>query len=119
MAPQHWARLLVDENCHLRRGAWYRVLRLLVREVLLDVAGKPLTVPRSYVSLSLTPPSQWSVVPRPAAAARLPSGWEVGYAVCPNCRERAALNGHPLNMRCPRCNGHFDVAWDEQSMTTV
>ena len=119
MAPLHWARLHVDVNCHLRRGAWYRVLRLLVRDVVLDVPGKPLTVPRSYLSLSLTPPSRWSVVSRPAAAPRLPSGWEVGYVVCPSCRERAPLNGHPLSMRCRRCNGLFDVAWGEQDMATA
>ena len=119
MVPHYWARLQIEVNCQLRRGAWYRVLRLLSREVLLDVAGKALTVPRSYVSLSLTTPNRWSVVSPPAPAPRLPSGWESGYAVCPNCRERASLYGSPQSMRCPKCNGLFAVGWGEQIMAAV
>jgi tRNA(Ile2) C34 agmatinyltransferase TiaS len=33
--------------------------------------------------------------------------------VCPNCRDRAKIEGEPANMRCHRCNGFFEIAWNE------
>src|SRR6266536_5503073 len=36
-APHVWARLRVDTNCALRRGAWYRVLRLTRDQAVLQV----------------------------------------------------------------------------------
>lgn len=119
MPPLHWARLHVDLNCQLRRGAWYRVVRLLPREVVLDVNGKPLTVLRSYLHVTSTPPSRWTVVSRPADALQLPAGWGTEYGVCPGCRERAPLEGRPPSRRCPRCNGLFEVAWDERDLAKV
>jgi hypothetical protein len=53
------------------------------------------------------------VVPRPQRARELPPEWGPQYAVCPSCRERAALRGHPRRLECLRCHGEFDVAWDE------
>ncbi len=69
-----WARLKADVKCALRKGAWYRILKLTSTEVVLDVRGKP-----------------------------------------PNCRDRAKLEGHPASMRCQRCNGSFEIAWNESS----
>ena len=37
-----YARLDTDINCALRRGAWYRVLRLAPLEAVLDVARREL-----------------------------------------------------------------------------
>lgn len=108
-----WARIRPSESGHLRRGAWYRVVRLSAAEVVLDVNGKPTPVPRPTVEIMPNPPSRWAVVPRPARSPRLPMTWGPRYVVCPNCRERARLgDDHPTSMRCPKCNGYFEIAWD-------
>jgi len=110
-----WARLKADVKCALRKGAWYRILKLTSTEVVLDVRGKPLSVARGQVQLSSEPALRWSVVPSPKHTARFPATWGASYAVCPNCRDRAKLEGHPASMRCQRCNGSFEIAWNESS----
>ena len=65
------------------------------------------------VQIVTQPPRRWSVVPRPKRARELPPEWGAHYAVCPSCRERAALLGRPRRLECVRCHGEFDVAWDE------
>ncbi|HEY6155826.1 MAG TPA: hypothetical protein VIV88_00150 [Gemmatimonadales bacterium] len=108
-----WGRLVVNVNCALRRGAWYRVARIRSLEAILDVNRKPLVVPNYLVQIVSQPPRRWSVVPRPKRARELPPEWGAHYAVCPSCRERAALLGRPRRLECVRCHGEFDVAWDE------
>jgi hypothetical protein len=112
MNPQY-ARLQTDVPCKLRRGAWYRVLRLAAVEAVLDVARRELAVPRAYLQIVPTPPQRWTVVPVPPDALRVPASWGQKYGVCPNCRTRASVLGQPPRLRCERCNGLFDVAWDE------
>lgn len=107
-----WVKLKHDVSTSLRRGAWYKVIKLAALEAVVDVKGKPVTVPRSAVELAAAPPLQWSVVPSPKNAPRYPSSWGPQYAVCPNCRDRAALVGHPASLRCSRCNQLFEVAWE-------
>ncbi len=51
-------------------------------------------------------------VPRPKNPSRFPGVSE--YGVCPNCRERVPLRERLTVLRCTRCNGAFDVAWEEQ-----
>lgn len=109
-----WARVQVDAPLPLRRGAWYRILKLTSMEATLNVKGKPLPVPRAQLQLSAEPVLRWTVVPAPRSSARFPSSWGEEYAVCPSCRERASLQDHPASMRCHRCNGLFDVAWNDQ-----
>lgn len=109
-----WARLQVDVNCGLRRGAWYPVLRITRENAVLEVTREPLPVPRRYLQTISSRPFRWTVVPRPRDAANLPSEWGSRYAVCPVCRHRAPIGGRPVEMRCPRCNGTFQVAWDER-----
>jgi hypothetical protein len=106
-----WARVQGDAPLPLRRGAWYRILKLTSMEATLNVRGKPLPVPRGQLQLSSEPVLQWAVVPAPRSSARFPSTWGPRYAVCPSCRERAPLVDHPTSMRCHRCNNLFDVAW--------
>ncbi len=113
MPELQWARLQTDVDCHLRRGGWYRVIRLAPLEVLLDVNRKPLSVPRPFLQIAPTPPRRWTVVPRPRRAPRLPDSWGARYGVCPSCRNRMPLDGQPASLRCQRCNGLFEVAWDE------
>ncbi|HKC40502.1 MAG TPA: hypothetical protein VKC15_13245 [Gemmatimonadales bacterium] len=115
MAPPsfQWARLQVNAPSPLRRGAWYRILKLTSMEATLNVRGKPLAVPRTQLQLSSEPVLRWTVVRAPRSSPRFPSSWGEQYAVCPSCRERAQLLDHPNSMRCHRCNGLFDVGWDE------
>ncbi len=114
-----WARLRTDVNCQLRRGAWYRIVRLAPLEVVVEVNQQPLPVPRPFVEIVSTPPRRWTVVPRPRPATRVPPSWGTKYAVCPHCRDRAPLHGRSSSMRCGRCNGHFEVAWDEPYLAAV
>jgi hypothetical protein len=114
MSAFQWARLQIDMPSPLRRGAWYRILRLSSVEVTLNVKGKPVAVPRTQVQLTSEPTQRWTVVPVPKNAPRMPASWGTRYAVCPNCRDRAPLQGHPSSMRCQRCNELFDIAWDEE-----
>ncbi len=112
MTAGQWARIRPEEGGHLRRGAWYRVVRLTPLEAVLDVNGSPTSLPRTALEIVPTPPSRWTVVPRPPRSARLPLTWGPRYAVCPACRERARLEARATSMRCPKCNGHFDIGWD-------
>src|SRR5438132_11068251 len=88
--PQ-WARLAEDANYGVRRGAWYRVAELTPSDAVVDVNRKPVALPRGSVKLRTAPPKAWSIVPRPRDARRLPETWADKYAVCPSCRNRAAL----------------------------
>ena len=113
MPAFQWARLQVDAPCPLRKGAWYRILKLTSTEATLNVKGSPIAVPRAQLQLSPEAGLRWTVVPAPKNAPRFPSHWGPRYAVCPNCRDRASLLGEPATLRCQRCNGLFPVAWDE------
>lgn len=113
MAEEKWARLREDVKSRLRRGAWYRVLRLGAQEAVLDVGRHPLSLERSLLRFSFAPPTQWTVVRDPRNAARGVAAAATSHAVCPNCRRRVPLTGSPPTLRCPGCNGLFDVAWDD------
>jgi hypothetical protein len=113
MTAVNWARLKVEGPYRLRRGAWYAVRALVKDEVLVHVGGKWVRVPWAAVEVSATPPRRWTVVPRPGNAVMLPASWGANYAVCPECRHRAPLQGMPPTMQCPRCGKLSPVAWDE------
>ena len=103
----------IDGPYRLRRGACYAVSAIVGGEVLIRVRKLWVRVPWAAVEVSETPPSRWSVVPRPANAVMLPETWGPSYGVCPNCHNRAPFQGAPHTMRCPQCAGLFGVAWDE------
>jgi hypothetical protein len=111
MATEQWARLRPSGSGHIRRGAWYRVVRLTASEAVLDVNGKLTTFPRPALEILPERPKLWTVVPRPDRSPRMPTTWGERYAVCPNCRERARLDEHVASLRCPKCNGYFEVGW--------
>jgi len=119
MNQVQWARLLPTANLKIRRGAWYRVLKLGPVDAVIDIRGRATPVPRSMLQLAHNPPNQWTVLPAPRNVARFPSSWGTQYGVCPSCRERAALEGHPTTLRCRRCNGLFEVGWNEASAVNV
>ena len=118
--PGQWARLNADQSCGLRRGAWYRVVRLTPDEAVLQVPRREqVRVPRRYVDTLSNRPRHWTVVPRSreAEAERPPAGWHARYAVCPACRTRAPITGYAVEMRCPGCDGLFSIAWGEKYLT--
>ncbi|HVH68122.1 MAG TPA: hypothetical protein VM716_09665 [Gemmatimonadales bacterium] len=106
---QPWARVVGDVNVRVRRGAWYRVSRLMQEWVLLDVNDRSVSVPRINVEIVTTRPEHWSVVERPYDAVDLPIKWGLRYAVCPRCSRRAQIDGHPMEMQCLGCKGLFQV----------
>lgn len=114
MTPQQWARLEADVNVKLRRGAWYRILRLGAQDAVVEVNRQPVPVSRGLLQIVGTAPSRWTVVPAPRRSVRFPPTWGDRYAVCPSCRDRAQLDeARPPSMRCHRCNGLFEIAWNE------
>jgi hypothetical protein len=113
MGSLQWARLRSNVDVKLRRGAWYRILKLGAVEAVLDVNRQPLPVARGLLQIVQEPPRRWSVVPAPQNAVRFPTSWGPRYGVCPACRGRSPLQGEPTTLRCTRCNGLFEVAWNE------
>jgi hypothetical protein len=86
--PHVWARLRVDVNCGLRRGAWYRVVRVTRDKVFVDVARERVRVARRLVQTVFEAPTRWSVVPLSRHAANVPAEW--GRATrCAPCVTRA------------------------------
>ena len=114
MAGIQWGRLQADIDCALRRGAWYRVTAIGGLEVIVDVGRKPQSVPSYLLQIVSAPPRRWTVVARPAGAVGMPRDW-TQYAVCPSCRERAALPARrrPRSQTCERCRGSFEINWTE------
>jgi hypothetical protein len=108
-----WARLRAEATVPLRRGAWYRVLRRTNSDAVLSVNQRLVNVPIGVLQLSSRPPTSWAVVPRAPSARLLPHNWGPRYAVCPQCNARAPLAKGPVSMRCPACNGVFDVGWGD------
>jgi len=73
----------------------------------------PRRAQREGVDIVATPPQRWSIVPRPSDAVRVPLDWGDWYALCPTCRNRTPIKGHSATLRCPRCAGLFQIAWEE------
>src|SRR2546428_13488585 len=104
MTTGQWARLRPAEAAHLRRGAWYRVLRLTPLEAVLDVNGTQTTFPRPSLEILPTPPTRWTVVPRPARPPRLPPPGGARSPVCPNSPGRAPPQSRAPRMALPNGN---------------
>jgi hypothetical protein len=113
MFATHWARLRAESSAPLRRGAWYRVLRMTQTDAVLDVNERPMNVPLPALHIASRPPMVWGIVPRPPNARGLPTSWGARYGVCPKCHARSALPKGPVSMRCSHCGGAFDVGWGD------
>jgi len=114
MTERLYARLREDVNIRLRRGAWYRVLKLQDLKAVLDVNGKPRSVATALLEIVKRPPPRWTVVSqRPDGARKAPVSFAERYGVCPSCGERAALPRRVERLRCGNCKWEFEVAWDE------
>src|SRR5436309_14678201 len=104
--PQ-WARLQVDMNCRVRRGAWYRVADLTPAEARLDVNREQIPVPRAALKIASAPPQYWTIVGRPRDARSLPVQACDSCVVCSGVGNRMALKGARHTMRSARCECFF------------
>ena len=108
-----WARLSQDVDCGLRRGGWYPAVSVGRTEVVLRVRGKHQAFRRFLLEVSPIGPTRWTIVTNAGNSDQIPAQWSRGYAVCPSCRWRQLLLGHPSTMRCEGCYEEFEVDWDE------
>ena len=113
---EQWARTRVRTSRHVRRGAWYRVIRATAVEGTLEVNRRPVTVPRDFLQILPFRPTMWSVVTRLPNAQHPPASWGATYGVCPSCSARAPLGQRAARVVCPRCNGLFAVAWEDSGL---
>src|SRR5256712_10233498 len=116
---QQWARLRARATCPLRRGAWYRVVQLTDADAILDVNGRPLSVPRAFLQVLPIRPRMWSVVPRLRGAVTPPASWGPRYGVGPRCRARAPLHQGSAPMRCPPCALALVIWWSDSHLRGV
>ena len=109
-----YARLCENVNLHIRRGAWYRVLKQDDLHATLEVNKRPVAVAKAMLEFVKRPPAKWTVVQQRASwIGTPPAGFTNEYAVCPSCTERAVLAAGTKRMPCPSCKWEFEVAWDE------
>jgi hypothetical protein len=113
MQGTQWARLRTEAEVPLRRGVWYRVLKLTPTHAVLDVHQRQISIAKGVLQIAPRPATSWAVVPRPAGARGMPQSWGPRYAVCPNCHARAPLPRGPASMRCQSCGGVFDIGWGD------
>lgn len=105
-----WARVRARTSVPLRRGAWYRVVEFDGRQAVLDVNRRLFKCSRALLQVLPIRPPIWSVVPSPPNNTLAPRGQ---YGVCPNCADRARLEGGAEVMRCRRCRSRFAIAWSD------
>ena len=114
MPERLYARLREDVNVRLRRGAWYRVLKVEGLKAILEVNGRHVLVASALLEIVKRPPPRWTVVTQgPGGAKKAPAALAERYGVCPSCGERAALAKRVRRLRCDYCKYEFEVAWDE------
>jgi len=118
MTDRLYARLRENVNIRLRRGAWYRVLKVQGLRAILDVNGKPMAVAAALLEIVKRPPPRWTVVTQTGKGAKkAPLALAERYGVCPSCGERAALPRRVPRLRCTYCKWEFEIDWDEAYLT--
>ena len=113
MASTHWARLSEFSNCGLRRGAWYRVAGVEPARALVEVGGGAIPISKDVLEIRSSRPANWTVVVNNSKSLSFSARGGKRYAVCPCCRQRQVPMGQPTTLRCQKCNGLYNVAWDE------
>src|SRR3989442_13730819 len=116
MAGIRWARLQVDANIRLRRGAWYKVLGEEGFDLIIEVNKKPVRALRALFEVRDRPLPRWTVV-TPAQGNKTPMA--AVYAVRPGCNERPNLKGKPKRFTCPHCRPEFDITREVTSLRSL
>jgi len=114
MVGRLWGRLRTDLDVKLRRGAWYKVLKVEGMEATIEVNLRPYTILKGLLEISAKPPVRWTVVLVPQHVKHAPAKPGESYGVCPSCTQRAALPRRAERYTCPRCRRDYAVAWDER-----
>ena len=114
MPERLYARLRENIKVRLRRGAWYKVVRVEGLKAMLEVNGRNVVVATAFLEIVKRPPPRWTVVTQsPEDARKAPRHLTERYGVCPSCGERAGLPSRMRRLRCAYCKFEFEVAWDE------
>src|SRR2546428_10771545 len=98
-APQ-WARVRGEMNYHVRRAAWYEVLRVTGEDAILEANRRPVRLERSGLAISHQQPQRGAVVARPRDSVPTPLSWGSRHAVCPHPTHRPAMSGHAGEPPC-------------------
>src|SRR2546428_12703714 len=98
-APQ-WARVRGEVNCHVRRGAWYEVLRVTPEDVILDVNRQPVRLERAALEIVPLRPPRRSAAGRPPDPLLPAESRGARYLVAPGRRPRQALLAQPAPLPC-------------------
>jgi len=114
VAQRMWGRLYADVDVKLRRGAWYKVLRIEGLDAVIEVNRKPRTVLKALLEISTRPPIRWSMVAVPPNRKNAVGTPGERYGVCPSCNERSAIPKRAKRHACPHCKREYEVAWDEK-----
>src|SRR5256884_9693030 len=91
----YWARLKLDGDYPIRRGAWYRVTQFAKENIILELPGTFVTVPGKAVELVGTPPRRWTVVGRPPGGSWRPERVGQHHGVRPGGHRRGPLLAIP------------------------
>src|SRR5437762_13716611 len=97
-----WARLRSDASVPLRRGAWYRVLRVTASDAVLDVNKRVVNVPHAALHMTGRALGVWAIDPRPRNARQLTPSLGARYGVCPKFHGLAPPPKGPLKVRCDK-----------------
>lgn len=109
-----FARIQADVPVKLRRGAWYRVLKLDDLQAVIEVNRRPVGVLRAWLEIQQRPPQRWSVVSGSEENRKAPPHLRGTYGVCPNCRGRSPLPKKKTGtFECARCRQEFGIDWAE------
>jgi hypothetical protein len=84
-----FARLHADVPVKLRRGAWYRVLKLDDLQAVIEVNRRPMGVLRAWLEIQQRPPQRWAVVEGAKENRKAPPHLRGTYGVwrAPRCRK--------------------------------
>ena len=100
-----FARIQADVPVKLRRGAWYRVLKVDDLQVTIEVNRRPVGVLRAWLEIKQRPPQRWGVVDGDKENRRVPPHLRGTDCFCPNCRARAPLPNKAVKaLECARCH---------------
>ena len=114
-----FARIQADVPVKLRRGAWYRVLKLDDLQATIEVNRRPVGVLRAWLELKERPPQRWGVAEGPKENRKVPPHLRGTYGVCPNCRARAPLPKKQVRtLECAKCRQEFEIDWAEVTAVT-
>ena len=111
-----FARIQADVPVKLRRGAWYRVLKLDDLQATIEVNRRPVGVLRAWLEIKERPPQRWGIAEGSKENRKVPPHLRGTYGVCPNCRARTPLPKKARAHQCKKCGQEFEIDWAESGV---